>query len=88
VFQLSSMVIAVKSPVGDGVANFEANARRVQDPTLRGIMEEALRSRATAVPFVEWHGSAQVFTDDLAPVEFILHRQWLKKLASGSGLGG
>jgi len=87
VFQLSSMLVAVKTPVGDGVANYEANARRVANPTLRYIMEEALKTRSTEYPFAEWNGSAEVFTDDLAPVEFILHKQLLKKIARGSWFG-
>jgi spermidine synthase len=87
VFQLSSMLIAVNTPVGDGVANLARNARAVKHPTLRRIMERALETRQTPYPFQEWTGSGQVFTDDLAPVELILHKGLWNKLRGGDWPG-
>ena len=38
----NSIVIGVKQPVGDGVANFRANMERIDDPVMASIMAQAL----------------------------------------------
>jgi predicted membrane-bound spermidine synthase len=75
----NSIVIGVKQPVGDGVANFRANMERMDDPVLRFVMDQALAGSAPPkLPLREWteQDAAQVnaFTDDWAPVESVIDR--------------
>lgn len=74
----NSIVIGVKQSVGDGVANFTANAQRMDDPTLRGVMQETLASNSLKLPLREWTAEdaapIQAFTDDWAPVESVIDR--------------
>ncbi len=73
----NSIVIGVKQPVGDGVANFWANLQRMDDPVLRQVMEQALASDEARgkLPMREWtaqDASERAFTDDWAPVERVI----------------
>lgn len=45
VYQLQGVSIGLNSPVGDGLANMEKNAMKVQNQTLRSILQEALATR-------------------------------------------
>jgi len=74
----NSIIIGVKQPVGDGVANFKANAQRMTDPILQEIMGQALVSDPTIskLPMREWTAAdaaqRRPFTDDWAPVEWVI----------------
>ncbi|GIV97897.1 MAG: hypothetical protein KatS3mg057_2554 [Herpetosiphonaceae bacterium] len=68
----NTIIVGVNRPVGDGVANFVANYQRIQDPTLRHIMATALASDERKLPVREWTGEGPVFTDDWAPVEWVI----------------
>ncbi len=73
----NSIVIGVKQPVGDGVANFQANMQRINDPVLRTIMEWGLEGNEAAgkLPMREWTAgdvAQRPFTDDWAPVEWVI----------------
>ncbi len=74
----NSIVIGVKQPVGDGVANFRANLAAVSDPVLAGVMQAALEGDAGTgkLPLREWTAAdvagARPFTDDWAPVEWVI----------------
>ncbi|MDP9314118.1 MAG: fused MFS/spermidine synthase [Chloroflexota bacterium] len=83
----NSIVIGVKQPAGDGVANFEANAERMNDPALRSVMEQALASNSRKLPMREWTAedaaAVQAFTDDWAPVESVIDRIILRAAETG-----
>jgi hypothetical protein len=72
----NSIIFGVKQPVGDGVANFEANLARMDDPTLARIMEWGLDSNPRKLPLREWTqqdaAAQRPFTDDWAPVESVI----------------
>lgn len=81
----NTMLIGVPSDVGDGVANFEANYARMQDPTLRTVMQMALDTNDRKLPVRRWDGSAEsrVFTDDKAPVESVIDQIIVKAATEG-----
>ncbi len=83
----NSIVIGVKQPVGDGVANFRANARDINDPVLQYVMEQALVSNNRKLPMREWTdkdgAEIQAFTDDWAPVESVIDRIILRAAEAG-----
>jgi predicted membrane-bound spermidine synthase len=81
----NTMLIGVPESVGDGVANFEANFARIQDPTLRTVMQMALDSNAAKLPMRRWAptGETRVFTDDKAPVEWVIDQIILTKVNEG-----
>ncbi len=73
----NSIVIGVKQPVGDGVANFRANMERMDDPVLAHIMGQALAGNTETgkLPLREWtaaDATQRPFTDDWAPVEWVI----------------
>ena len=61
----NSLVIATKQPTK--IANFKANLQAANNPTLLQIGDSAENLR-------EITASTVVFTDDLAPVEEVVHR--------------
>ena len=81
----NTMLIGVPESVGDGVANFEANFARIQDPTLRTVMQMALDSNAAKLPMRRWTPTdeTRVFTDDKAPVEWVIDQIILTKVNEG-----
>lgn len=83
----NSIVIGVKQPVGDGVANFRANLERMNDPVLRFVMEQALDTNARKRPFREWTAqqaaTVRAFTDDWAPVESVIDQIILRAATAG-----
>ena len=75
----NSIIIGVKQPVGDGVANFRANLQRMDDPTLAFLMEQALAGDDVGgkLPLREWtaaDATGRPFTDDWAPVERVINQ--------------
>jgi predicted membrane-bound spermidine synthase len=76
----NSVIIGVKQPVGDGVANFEANMERMDDPALVNAMRQALDANPARgkLPMREWTAADAVglrpFTDDWAPVERVINQ--------------
>ncbi len=86
----NSVVIGVKQLVGDGVANFRANMRRMPDPTLAFVMEEGLSGDETTgkLPLREWTAADMAqrpFTDDWAPVERVIDQLIVRAAESGIG---
>ena len=86
----NSIVIGVKQPVGDGVANFRANLERMDDPVLAYVMQETLRADLVGgkLPLREWtaaDATQRPFTDDWAPVEWVIDQLIVR--AAGTGLG-
>lgn len=82
VFQLVGMSIAVNQKVGDGLENMSRNAQHCS-PVLRGIIEEALKTRTEGHwLFREWTEVNTILVDDRAPLEFEVHRSALKKFLS------
>lgn len=83
----NSIVIGVKQPVGDGVANFRANLERMNDPVLRFVMEQALDTNERKRPFREWTAqqaaTVRAFTDDWAPVESVIDQIILRAASAG-----
>lgn len=83
----NSIVIGVKQNVGDGVANFQANAERMDDAALKSVMVQALASNSRKLPMREWTAedaaAVQAFTDDWAPVESVIDRIILRAAESG-----
>ena len=83
----NSIIIGVKQPVGDGVANFRANMERMDDPALRLVMEQALASNERKLTLREWteadSQAVRPFTDDWAPVESVIDRIILRAAESG-----
>jgi predicted membrane-bound spermidine synthase len=81
------LIIGVKRPVGDGVANFRANAARIDDRVLRFFMRQALDSGDHTLPLREWTAADAAtyrpFTDDWAPVESVIDRMILRAAEAG-----
>ncbi len=83
----NSIIIGVKQPVSDGVANFNANMQRMTDATLQFLMQQALDSNSRKLPLREWTAqdaaASRPFTDDWAPVESVIDRIILRAAESG-----
>ena len=71
----NSLVIATQQPTR--IENFRENLRAANHPLLQGIGESAQNVR-------EVKASSVVFSDDLAPVEEVVHRILLKFILTGS----
>ena len=71
----NSLVIGTKQPTH--IENFNRNLTALSSPVLRGIGESAQNVREVKSSFV-------VFTDDLAPVEEIVHRILINFILTGS----
>ena len=83
----NSIIIGVKQPVGDGVANFRANMQRMDEPILAFVMEQGLVGDAETgkLPMREWtaaEAAQRPFTDDWAPVERVID-QLIVRAAEG-----
>jgi hypothetical protein len=84
----NSIVIGVKQPVGDGVANFRANLQRMDDRVLQFVMQQALDSWQGKLGLREWTAAdarGRPFTDDWAPVEWVIDQLIVR--AAGQGVG-
>lgn len=69
----SVLIVGVNRPVGNGVANFHANAAQMTVPALRTIMQWAIAEGAYPVrEFTPEQARFTPFTDDLAPVEMLI----------------
>lgn len=70
----SALIVGVNQPVGDGVANFYANAERMAPGTpLRVVMDWAhYDGRHPVREFTPDQARFKPFTDDLAPVEHLI----------------
>jgi hypothetical protein len=83
----NSIIYGVNTPVGDGVANFQANREGMNDPVLRLVMGQALNANENKQPFREWtdvHAAAvRPWTDDWAPVEQVID-QMIVRAATGT----
>ncbi len=69
----NQILVGVNTPVGDGVANFQANFDRIQTPVLRTVMDWSLT--AGFEPMREFDPATATytpFTDDKAPVEQLI----------------
>lgn len=69
----NQILVGVNTPVGDGVANFQANFERIQAPVLRTVMDWSLTGGAE--PMREFDPATATytpFTDDRAPVEQLI----------------
>jgi hypothetical protein len=68
------MLIGTMVDVGDGVENFKGNMARITDTVLKEVMDYALSSHSTKLPLRRWvpDGETTVFTDDKAPVEWVI----------------
>lgn len=66
----NAILVGVNRHVGDGVANFRANAATIGPPALRQVMGWALGAgRGPVRAFTPDQAHTQPFTDDWAPVE-------------------
>jgi predicted membrane-bound spermidine synthase len=86
----NSIIIGVKRPVGDGVANFRANLARIDDAVLTFVMRQALEGAPETgkLPLREWtaaDASGRPFTDDWAPVERVIDQLIVRVAESGLG---
>ena len=86
----NSIIIGVKQPVGDGVANFRANLERMDDPVLAGVMRQALEANPARgkLPLREWTAAdaqQRPFTDDWAPVEWVIDQLIVRAAEGGIG---
>lgn len=69
----SAIIVGVKQPVGDGVANFHENAERIESPALRRVMAWArFEGRGPVREFLPEQATVEPFTDDRAPVEHLI----------------
>jgi len=67
------ILVGVKQPVGDGIANFQANTAQMQNPTLRLIMNWAINEGSFPLrEFLPSQSQVAPFTDDHAPVESLI----------------
>jgi predicted membrane-bound spermidine synthase len=67
----NTLLIGVKQPVGDGVANLAANADALEDSALRLVLEWSL-TEGQARRFEPTVAGLTPFTDDHAPVERLI----------------
>lgn len=81
----NTMLIGIPEDVGDGIQNFQANMGRIQDPTLRTVMQMALDTNSNKRPLRRWQPTtgSWVFTDDKAPVERVIDQIILNKVNEG-----
>ncbi len=88
VFMISTLdgtnviLVGTNRVVGDGVAHFEANARRMPIPALQLVMGWSLFG--TAQPIAEFtpdQARVQPFTDDRAPVEMLIDTLIFREVA-------
>lgn len=83
----NSIIIGVKNPVGDGVANFRANLAQIDDPVLARLMEQTLESNPAKLPLREWTAqdaaAQRPFTDDWAPVESVIDQLIIRAASTG-----
>lgn len=69
----NQILVGVKNPVGDGVANFQANYQRIQTPVLQTVMNWSLTAGAEPIrEFTPAMAKIEPFTDDHAPVEQLI----------------
>ena len=69
----NQILVGVNRPVGDGVANFQANDARMRVPALRTVMDWSLTRGAAPVREFRPEGARFApFTDDKAPVEQLI----------------
>jgi hypothetical protein len=69
----NALIVGVKNPVGDGPANFSANAVRMPVPALRQVMDWAMYAGPEPVrEFQPANARFAPFTDDHAPVEQLI----------------
>ncbi len=69
----SALLVGVNRPVGDGVANFAANAEAMDNAALRRVMGWALEEgRGPVREFTPEQARFEPFTDDHAPVELLI----------------
>lgn len=64
--QSNQIIVGLAQPVGDGWGNMIANYERLQDPTLRAVIESVNVSERPIDP------SVAPFTDDHAPIESLI----------------
>ena len=88
--RFNTMIIGTNEDVGDGVANFYENMARMDDPVLRRIMEMAVDSNEYKLPLRRWEPGddlsaeeTMVFTDDKAPVEWVIDQIILNEVNEG-----
>ena len=83
----NSIIIGVRQPVGDGVANFRGNMERMDDPVLRFLMQQALATDGPGLPLREWTEAdargLRPFTGDWAPVESVIDRIIIRAAEGG-----
>jgi predicted membrane-bound spermidine synthase len=68
----NQIIVGVNRPVGDGVANFQANFARMQVPVLRTVMGWSLTQAPQPREFDSATARYEPFTDDKAPVEQLI----------------
>ncbi|NOK63022.1 MAG: spermidine synthase [Chloroflexi bacterium AL-W] len=66
------ILVGVNTPVGDGVAHFEANLSQMQQPVLREVMNWAVNIARPLREFQSEDSTLEPFTDDKAPVEQLI----------------
>jgi hypothetical protein len=76
---VNRFIVGVNHPVGDGPAHFVSNYRRMPSAALREVMATAIRSDDTKQSVREWKGQAPIFTDDWAPIEWMVEGGILMK---------
>ncbi|GAC1354077.1 MAG: fused MFS/spermidine synthase [Herpetosiphon sp.] len=85
----NSIIVGVGKPVGDGVGNFRRNMDHLDDPVLQELMAQALSGREPGkLPLREWTDAdvagARPFTDDWAPVEWVIDRIIVRAATEGT----
>lgn len=74
----NALLVGVARPVGDGVAHFAANAERMPLPALALVMQWALHDgRGPVREFTPDQARFAPFTDDRAPVEYVIDQMVL-----------
>ena len=69
----NQILVGVNQPVGDGVANFQDNYARMQNPALRAVMDWSLQLGSAPVrEFSAESARYAPFTDDHAPIEQLI----------------
>jgi predicted membrane-bound spermidine synthase len=76
----NALLVGVNQPVGDGAAHFRANAARInasEHPALHQVMHWALYEGVGPLREAQPAPEVEPFTDDRAPVEYLIDRMLL-----------
>lgn len=81
VFLIKGIAVGVKHPCGNGLDNLKTNLKDIQNPALRTVIAELIKTSETATtPLQEFKpDNNQPLTDDCSPTETLVNQSILNK---------